>query len=56
MTLPKLRGKMDADGQNGHRVPPPKALMRFATPSWHLGGLRSNAAGLEREGEAPFIR
>jgi len=48
-------GEIDAGGQNGHGLPLPKELMRFAAPSWHVGGLRSNAAGLGRDGGVPFI-
>lgn len=48
-------GEIDADGQNGHGLPLPKELMRFATPSWHSSSSRCGAAGLGREGEVRFV-
>ena len=48
-------GKIDADGDNGHALPLPSALMRVRTS--HRGTSMPVAAmRLARDGEVPFIR
>lgn len=47
-------GEIDPNRNNGHGLPLPSELMRFATPSWHFDAVCRNTR-LARDGEVPFI-
>ena len=50
-----ILGEIDADGENDHGLPLPKALMRFRTS--HRGTVLPVAATRQvRDGGVPFIR
>jgi hypothetical protein len=48
-------GEIDADVDNGHGLPLPSELMRFASPSWHSLPYSASLRA-PRDGEVPFIR